>query len=210
MRFRRRASGRRSGKRTVSWCDGLSTFDTNAAGERRYRTLALSPVVTGSNTWAAAVGLVVPSDLTEHGGEDAVVTRIRGSLNFFRGRIDTGAGLAANSYPLRVLVVQTDSTRAGLVMPFDYTTSEGLGRDDILLEHDVIVASTDPGATGTGWDAISFDSGVRHLEVDVKAKRKVQVDRQIMIWFQAALNGAVVQADFSITGALRTLLMRPR
>jgi len=207
MRFRRRAFGRRAGKRTVAWVDGLSGFDSGAA-ERRFRNITFTPVVAGGSTWGAAIVLVNPTDLTEHGGEDAVVTRIRGSLRFLQGRQDSGAGFAAASFPIRVSVVQSDTTRAGLVMPFEFTGSEGLGRDDILWTHDVVVSSVAMNATGTNLEAVSWDG--RMLEVDVKARRKVQVDRQILIWFQTVVNAGVTQLDCLFGGSLRTLVMRPR
>lgn len=209
MRFRRRASGRRAGKRAVSWLDGLNTFNIGG-GEPRWRIIACSPVVPGSLTFGGAITLAGPTDLTEHGGEDAVLTRIRGSLYFFRGRRDSGAGFAANSFQLRVVVCQTDATRAGTIMPFDYCTSEGLGRDDILYNETAIVPSSDPGATGTGFDAIDFSVGGRLLHVDIKAKRKVQVDRQIVIWFQTATPAGTINLDFGIAGSLRMLMARPR
>lgn len=209
MRFRRRAFGRSRGKRSTSWVNGLNTF-TIGGGEPRWRIITCTPVVPGSLTFGGAIIQVGVGDLPEHGGEDAVVCRIRGSLAFFRGRRDSGAGFAANSFQLRVLVVQTDGTRAGTIMPFDYCTSEGLGRDDILYCETAIVPSTDPGVTGTGFDAIDFSNGARRLEIDIKAKRKVQVDRPIVVWFQTATPAGTVGLDFGVVGALRTLMMRPR
>lgn len=207
MRFRRGRSSRARGKRATSWVDGFNTF-VIGGGEPRWRIMTCAPVVAGTLTFGAAVIQVGPADLPEHGGEDAVLTRIRGKLYFFRGRRDSGAGFALNSFQLRVLVVQTDGTRAGLVMPFDYCTSEGLGRDDILYNETAIVSSLDPGAAGTGFDAIDWAG--RSLEVDIRAKRKVQVDRPIVVWFQTATPAGTIGLDFGVAGSLRTLLMRPR
>lgn len=207
MRFRRGRSSRARVKRATSWLDGTNTF-VIGGGEPRWRIITCTPVVAGSLTFGGAIIIAGPADLPEHGGEDAVLARLRGRLFFFRGRRDSGAGDAANSFQLRVVIAQTDATRSGTIMPFDYCTSEGLGRDDIMFCDTVIVPSQDPGATGTGFDAIDWAG--RSMEFDVKAKRKVQVDRNIVIWFQTATPAGTVGLNFAIAGEIRALMMRPR
>lgn len=202
---RRRAFGRRRAKRSVAWIDGFSGFDTTVPTDSR--TLPLSVVLAAApNTWGAAVELVNPTDLTEHGGEDAVLTRIRGRLGFFHGRRDTGAGFANFGFFARMLIVQSDADVARRIMPFDYTTSYGLGQDDILWMKDILVpASGDPwteSSPATG----SFNEYIH--EVDVKAKRRVQKDRPILFWLQTVVGGATA-LDCRFMGGLRALLARP-
>lgn len=206
MRRRRRYAGKR---RTVAWIPGPTTFDagTNASS----RLISLTPLVTGSSIFAASLALTDDTDLSMHGGEDAVLTRVRGRLFFTDGRVNVGAGLAANGFQLRVAVVQTDITPALAVTPLDLTTSAGLGNDNILWHGDVICSSGTTTGVGTGLDALaSAQDGWFKLEVDVRAKRKLQTDRQVIIWFQTVCAAGATGADFRLRGGLRSLLMRSR
>jgi len=205
--MRRRFVRRSARRRTVAWVPGVTTYDPTSAGERRFRLQTLASV-GGTNTWGGAIQVTDDLDLSMHGGEDAVLTRIRGHLFFFRGRRDSGAGFAANAFPLRVVISQSDVLAAGTISPFEYTTSYGLGADNILFETDVIVSSSDPGVAGTGFDAIAWEG--RHIDFDVKAKRKLQSDRHVYLWFQTAAPGGTTAMDFSFVGSLRTLIMRSR
>lgn len=166
-----------------------------------------------ANVFGAAIGLTTDADLSMHGGEDAVFTRCRGRLGFTTGRVDSGAGPAATTFLLRVAIVQADTVVTGggtNTMPFEFVSSNGLGQDDILWTSDVIVSGTSvleaAGATvplGTSMDYV--------LDVDVKAKRKLQSDRQVFIWFQTVFDDVTVtSADFRLWGSLRILLMRSR
>jgi len=203
-RFRRGPGVRR---RTVAWVPGVTTFDQ--AGNASSRLITLTAFVApAAGTFATAIALTDDADLSMHGGEDAVLTRIRGKLFFSDGRVNAGAGLAANSFQLRVGVVQTDISPSLAVTPLDLTTSAGLGNDNILWLEDVIVPSTDTSGVGTAMDNIGWDG--RHLLVDVKAKRKLQSDRQIVIWFQGVPPAGAIGMDFRLRGGLRSLLMRSR
>ena len=71
-RFRRNVK-----RRSVSWIDGITTYDATGVSNR-----LLSLTALGGNVWGVSIGLVIASDLPKHGGEDAVVTRIRGRLGF--------------------------------------------------------------------------------------------------------------------------------
>jgi len=203
--FRRSARRRRS----VAWIPGVTTFDTVAGERSRLITLAALSAAA-PNTWAVAVAVTDDTDLSMHGGEDAVLTRIRGTLFFSDGRIDSGAGLAASGFQLRVSVVQTDITPALAVTPFDTTTSAGLGNDNVLWQGHVVVPSTVTTGAGTGADLIDWQG--RSLELDVRAKRKLQSDRQVVIWFQTVMpgGGGTAGCDFRLRGGLRSLLMRSR
>lgn len=206
-----RRSFRRGRKRSVAWIPGFSTADTSAPSSSRLMSFAV--VAAGfPNTWGSAIQLTVDSDLSMHGGEDAVMTRIRGRLFFSDGRVNAGAGLAANSFQLQALVVQAQVTPSGAggtaAMPTDYTTSSGLGADNILWSDTVIVPSTTTSGVGTNLDNIGWEG--RMLEVDVRAKRKVQSDAHILLWFQMVLAAGSTGADMRVRGNLRMLMMRSR
>jgi len=208
MRFRKRAFGRSRGKRTVAWTPGVTGFDS--AGGTDWRLLTFAPITTGSNIWGAAIQVTNDSDLQLHGGEDAVVQRIRGHLLFTNTQKDAGAGLAAYSAFSRVLIVQTDTTAAGLVMPFEFTSSEGLGRDDILHMQSCVLSQVVDGATQNGLDSLFSVSGLTTIYVDSKAQRKIQSDRHILLWIQTLLPGGTTGFQTRMRGELRTLLKRPR
>lgn len=200
---RRRAFNRRSGKRSVSWVDGFSTTD-DAAGTN-VRTVSLTGPIPGTaHTWSAVSELVGAADLTFHGGEDAVLSRIRGTLIFGTARVNSGAGFAAKSFPLQLVCAQ-HAKQGGAAFNEEFLTTSGLGRDDILWTG-ATWATSDTHAGASTWD---FDQPWR-IEVDVKAKRRVQVDHTIAFYFQTVLPGGTTAADFEVSGFLRTLLMRPR
>jgi len=204
----RRFVSRRGRKRSTSWIASLTSYDSVAATSNRLISLAAVPGAA-ANVWGAVIGLVVPSDLPLHGGEDAVLTRIRGRLGFVEARVNSGAGLAAFGYQIRVVVVQTDWVPPAVVSPFQYTSSAGLGNDNILHMQDVVASPTAIGAVGAGYENMvgNFE---QWLELDIKAKRRLQEDRMIAIWFQTILPGTATGGDFRLLGGLRTLLMRPR
>lgn len=203
MRFRRRAFGRRSGKRSVGWIDGFSCYD-DAAGVAE-RTFALAGPIAGTvSTWGVAVILVVPADLSLHGGEDAVVERIRGTLFFFGARVNSGAGFANTSFPLRVVVAMHEPEAAGTFREA-FTRSVDMGQDRIMWEGETFATSDTHGA-GQVFD---WDQPWR-LEVDVRAKRKVQQDNLVVLYMQTVLPAGTTAAEYKMAGGLRTLMKRPR
>jgi len=209
--FRRRRGFRRSAKRSVAWVDGISCMDGATASTTRTVTFSQTGFSVAT-VWGATIGLVVASDLPQHGGEDAVLSRIRGRLLFLGGRRDSGAGFASAAFPFRLVVAQVASTAAGGATIFsdDFTTSAGLGQDNILYSRDHIWGAPAPGGTGAGFEALNSASE-SWLELDVKARRKVQVNSQIILWFQTlAPSPGTVAIDGQMAGSLRTLLMRPR
>lgn len=205
----RRAFGRRRGRRTVAWLPGLTTYDT--AANVRARLVVLTQVNTAvPNTFGAVIALTTDSDLSQHGGEDAVLTRIRGRLMFTDGGIDVGAGFAANAFQLRVAVMQADVVENGSTMPVDITSSWGLGRDDILWSQDVTVSSVATTGVGTALDSIFFSGSHAFLDIDVRARRKVQSDRHVMLWFQTVAPAGATGIQFYLRGTARLLMMRSR
>lgn len=196
-------------KRTVSWIPGISTYDDALGTSSRLIPLALLPGTV--NTWGVSIGVVFPTDLPAHGGEDAVLTRVVGRLGFIEGRKNAGAGLAAFGFQARVVIAATDFVPAAVGFgpsPFNFTTSVGLGNDDIMFAHDVIVPQVAIGAAGAGYDLLA-GGYERWLEVDVGAKRKCQEDRGVVLWVQTVLPAGTIGADFRLLGGLRSLLMRP-
>lgn len=205
MRFRRRAFGRRGSKRSVAWISGVTGMDPVARAD--HKLLALAPLTTGASVQAAAIQLTADTDLSLHGGEDAVIERIRGRLCLYGGSLNSGAGLVAADFFVRVLIVQSDVTPAGFTMPQDFTTSAGLGADDILWMRDVFVPrSTAVGTAGAPFDTLANE----FMEIDVRAKRKLQSDRQLILWVQTQQAGAVIAAQLLYAGGIRMLLKRPR
>lgn len=198
---RRRFGGRR--RASVAWIPGFSGYDTAVPTNQRTITLASQGAVA-PNTWAVPVALVTPTDLSLHGGEDAVLTRIRGRFMLLNGRVDSGAGFAAATFPVRVVIALAQSDASG-VFSLDYTTAAGLGRDEIIHETEAMVSqavltdSTPSAALGWNW-----------IEIDSKAKRRMQESALAVMWFQTVLPVGTIAADFRYIGGLRTLLKRPR
>jgi len=202
-RFRGRAR-----KRSVAWIPGITTYEPVAGVSNRLVALAPVDVVNLPNVWGASIALVLPADLPLHGGEDCVLTRTVGRLGFMEGRRDAGAGVAAFGYQLRVTIAQTDFTPAATITPWGFTSSVGMGNDDILWEADVVVPNMGIGAAGAGYDTAAGGME-RWLEIDSTAKRKVQEDRVVVVWFQTVMAPGTVSADFRLLGGLRALLKRP-
>jgi len=207
-RFSRSRRGIRR-KRSVAWIPGVTGYDI--AAFQTSRLIPLSQVAAGlyPNVFGAAIGLTTNTDLSLHGGEDAVMTRIVGRLGFTTGRVNAGAGVAATTYLLRCVVAQTDNTDTGSVMPFEYLSSNGMGNDDIMWFRDIIVPGTSvleqTGATPPGGTQTDYE-----LDVDIGVKRKIESNRQLVLWFQTVFDaGTFVAADFRLYGGLRMLMMRP-
>jgi len=204
--MRRRRFGMRRVKRTVAWIPGLSAMNTATPVQSRALTLAQVNAAVAPNTWGAAILLTSDTDLSLHGGEDAVIERIRGRLMFF-GLTQEGAPLGGFA---RVLIAQQDVTPGGQVMPIDYTTSDGLGRDDILFVKDILVSGTTVVANGTGTATETGTLNDFWFDVDVRAKRKIQSGRQLVLWFQMVDQAAGTPGTVTMAGGLRMLLKRPR
>lgn len=207
-RFRGR-SFRRGSKRSVAWIPGFSGMDPLGGTFARFLQLTALGVAA-NNTWAAAVQLTTDTDLSMHGGEDAVLQRIRGNFAFIDGQRNAGAGLVQNSFLLRCCVICVDVPIPGTISPFEYVDSAGLGADNILWMRDMVVPSTALGVTGTGLDAQEYGDGGRFAFVDVKAKRRIQSDRQVFLTMQTVLPAGTTAAQMRLLGHLRILLKRPR
>jgi len=208
--FRRRRSFSRSRKRSVAWIDGLSGFQTATPIQVRVLTFAVVNAAV-PNTYGVAIGLTTDADLSLHGGEDAVIQRIRGRLLLYNGLVNAGAGPVAGSFFVRVVVAQSDITPAGATFPADFTTSAGLGRDDILWTRDLLVSGTAILGNGTGVAAETSTLNDFWFDVDVRAKRRLQSGRQLVLWFQStALAAGTVPVSCTMAGGIRLLMKRPR
>lgn len=199
-RFGRRRFGR---KRSVGWIDGFSCYDDAAGVNERVFALA-GPVAGTAHVWGVAVLLVISNDLFLHGGEDAVLERIRGTLFFHTGRVNSGAGFAVASFPLRVVIAMHEPTPA-LTFPEEFITSPAMGQDRIMWQGETYVTGDTHGA-GQGFD---WDQPWR-LDVDVRAKRKIQQDNLVTLFMQTVLPAGTTAADYKMAGGLRQLLKRPR
>lgn len=208
----RRFRSARRRRASVAWIPGLTTYDTAAATAARARLVSLGVVsALVPDTWGAAIGMTTDTDLSLHGGEDAVIERIRGRLYFSDGAINSGAGLAASAFQLRVVLTKQNITPAGNVMPTDFTTADGMGDDTILWMKDVLVPSVVTSGAGTNIDTVNWEAFM--LDVDVKAKRRLQSGNQLILWFQTVSEsggGATTAIQFVMRGGLRMLMKRPR
>lgn len=208
MRRRRFGFGARGfRKRSVAWIPGFNTFDDSVAIGDASRLLTFTRVETGFQTFGAAVQLTSDTDLSLHGGEDAVFQRGRGRLLLFNGQRNDGGGLAATPFFCRIIVAQTDTTPVGNVMPFRFTSGALLGNDDILWYRDVYCTNA-TGFVDTVNPTITLED--HWFDVDIKARRKLQSDRQIVMWFQAVVPAATTALQCRVVGGIRLLLKRPR
>lgn len=207
--MRRRFTRGRSRKRSVAWIPGFTSFDDLNSVTHRLLTFAAVPNTTA--TWSVAVELTDTTDLSLHGGEDAVIERIRGQLAFTEGRRNAGAGLGANGFQVRVVVYQSliAASAAAGVANDAFTTSDDMGKDNILFMDHTVVSATAIGATGAGFDTMAGGL-MRWMDIDIKAKRRIQVDRPILLTLQTVLPVGTTGADCRMLGGLRMLLKRPR
>lgn len=207
MRFRRRF-GRSRSRRAVAWIPGYSSMDP--INGTFWKTLVFAALPGSVNTWAAAVQLTVDADLSMHGGEAAVLQRIRGMFAFAQCERNAGAGFAANSALCRVCIVTVDVPIPGTIAGFEYVDSAGLGYDNLLWTRDMVLPSTAMGVTGTGLDATEYGDGARWAFCDVKAKRRLKNDRQVFLTLQTVLPAGTTAFQVRFLGHLRILLKRPR
>lgn len=198
----RRARGRmrRGGRRSVAWIPGYSTVDV--AGGTSAVPQALGAVPGSANTYGFGVNLIAQADLAMHGGEDAVVVRILGTLTFFGQQT-----MAAGPVPTfsRVMLTQVDTTGDAQLVR-EYVSSAALGYDDILWCATVGVAGTNLLAAAEPLYGGLSSLGTVHI--DCKAKRKIQADRELFLQYQCVT--ALVPTVVQVAGHIRVLLMRPR
>lgn len=206
-RFVRRLGNR---KRSVAWIPGFSSYDDVNGVSNRLLAFA-GPVPGSTTTWAVAVQLTTDTDLSLHGGEDAVMTRIVGRVAFTDGRKDAGAGLAAFGFQARLVVYQAEAQSAGGGAVFNqiFTTSASMGQDRIMWSRDTVVSPTGIGAAGAGFENMvgQFENWV---DIDIKAKRRIQSDSPIVFQMQTCFPLGTTAADCRMLGGLRMLLKRPR
>lgn len=208
--MRRRGWRPRSRRRSVAWIDGLSGLQT--ATPVQVRTFTFAALAGAANTYAAAVAITTDADLQLHGGEDAVVERIRGRILFYGGR-NTPAGPAAAAMWARLLIVQQDVNAASGIAPIDYTTGVGLGRDNILWSRDILISGTTVIGNGTAAAAETGTLNDYWVDVDVKARRKIRSGEHLFLDLQTVDFSAVAgnePVDALMAGGLRILMKRPR
>lgn len=206
----RRAFRARRAKRSVAWIPGFSTFDDTNGTSNRLLTFAQVPTV--ALTWGVASMLTTDTDLSLHGGEDAVLTRIRGQLGFVEGRKNAGAGLAAYGFQVRVVIALSEiQSGLGAAAPLNdsFLTSNALGQDRIMWSKETVVSPTAIGAAGAGYELMT-GRFTNWLEIDVRAQRKLASDSQVVMYLQTILPAGSTGADMRCIGGLRMLVKRPR
>jgi len=189
----------------VAWIPGVSGLDPSAPAQAK--VLTLTSLSTSTNTYAAALILVNDADLSMHGGEDAVMTRIRGQLWFYGQTYDTG-GPAGTWARLVIALSEVDSS--GNVFPAAYSDGPGLGRDEIMWERDILVTPATILCNGSGTGAETTSLYSARIDVDVKAKRRLDSAKVPVLWYQTVKSGAAVPTAVTYAGGLRMLLRRPR
>jgi len=205
MRRFRRSFARRP-KRSVSWIPGFSGASLTAPSQAR--NFSMTALSTAPNVTAAATILVNDADLSMHGGEDAVITRIRGTLWLY-GAVWDGAAPAGTW--ARVIVALTDVDPSGNVFPAEYMSAQGLGRDEIMWCQDAFVSNTSLPGNGTGANTETGTLPMAcRVDVDIKARRRLQSDQVPVLWFQCVKSGASGVTTLTVAGSLRMLLRRPR
>lgn len=192
----------RRAKRSVSWARGISSWDGTVPIQTRLWTFSAGPIagVRHSSTL-----LVDNTDINEHGGEDTVLERVRGRLVFHIGQTDVGAAL---DFHCLFSIVQLDASATGAVNNLDFTSSEGLGFDQILWQQYFYVSRLNLLTSAVTASSLVGQLGV--VDVDCKAKRKLTRNRLIYIDISTTNEGAVVVGSCRSAGALRVLLKRPR
>lgn len=206
MAFRRaRRFGMRRPRASVAWIPGVSGLDPTAPAQAK--VLTLTSLSTSANTYAAALILVNDADLSMHGGEDAVMTRIRGSLWFYAQTYDS-AGPSGTWARLVIALSEVDSS--GNVFPAAYSDGPGLGRDEIMWERDILVTPATVLCNGSGTGAETTSLYSARVDVDVKAKRRLDSAKVPVLWYQTVKSGAAVPQQVTYAGGLRMLLRRPR
>ena len=183
---------------------GVSGLDPTAPAQAK--VLTLTSMSTSTNTYAAALILVNDADLSMHGGEDAVMTRIRGSLWFYgQAYSDTGHPARGRGWSSRCpkSIRQETSIPRRTAMARAWAGTRSWERD-ILVTPATILCN----GSGTGAETTSLYSA--RVDVDVKAKRRLDSAKVPVLWYQTVKSGASVPTQVTYAGGLRMLLRRPR
>jgi len=199
VRRRFRGGVRRGGRRTVAWIPGYSTNSTGApVGSALQQALALVP---GSpNTYGFGSALVTDADLSLHGGEDAVLVRILGTLTFYNAL--TAAAGAVPGWAR--VTIGLEDTQGDAQQVREWVSGSSLGRDNSMYTETVFVPADD--ALGAGQFGTTILEASLHI--DVKAKRRIKSDSKVFLQFQMVT--PLVPTTVKVAGHLRMLLMRPR
>jgi len=200
MRRAIRRFGGRGRRRSVAWIPGYSTNSVIAPVSSAFAQ-ALALVPGSANTYGFGFALVNQTDLSLHGGEDAVIVRILGRLSFFRCLTAGAAGVTGNFG----VTISMEDTTAGQQAVREWIDSDAYGRDDVMFHDNGWVDGNDWLAGANFSSAVNMRSTI---EFDIKAKRKIQQDRQPFLNWQ--LVTPLVPTTVSVAGHLRMLLMRPR
>lgn len=174
----------------------------------------LSGVAPFNNVQTAAIDVVLQNDMQMHGGEDCVLERMRGRFLLFNARSGVGGTPASvtGGFVVKCVIALTEvvDDTTSLLSPTPFVDSQGLGRDNILWQRDVLVSGTTILGSGSSV-AGEFDTLNDYwFEIDVKAKRRIQENQTIILWFQTVIGALTPNLDFRMVGGLRTLLKRPR
>lgn len=188
---------RRSPRPSVSWVDGLTGFSQSGSGAN-VRTFLLTNTTGPANFRSGVIQLTTGTDLSEHGGEDCVFMGARGRLFL---ALQDGAG-GYLSQPILLTMLLLDINEANNVVSVNTSSSQGLGRDDILWQR------TYQGCGfGIGTNTANLNTAFDAPEIRIKAKRKLQKDRQLFLHMASFI---AADRTLELGGTLRYLMKRPR
>jgi len=155
------------------------------------------------------VELTNAADLAAAGGEDAVVVRVVGTMQFhaLTRPVTNAPGW------LRCALFARARTEPGVALNAqapDLFTVAAQSNENIMWMDDVYTTSDDLGVIGTG-NALGFEMRAV-LKVDTSAKRKLSEDVQLALTIQGSATNAGVAAPTGVrvSGWLRVLLQAPR
>jgi len=196
MRFRRRSKGFR--KRHTNWIPGLNFGESVDAA-----TISLAVGVPTASVNSFTVPLTDDADLSQSGGENAVLTRVVGELRFFAAQYDTTPAPAF----MRWAIFVADDVLGSIALP-DLWQNLALSNENIISSGSVLVPGTN---CLTASNDGQFDEASRWVSIDTSAKRRLDDDHQCYFTMQFVVSP--VHAGAKVTtvqaqGFLRCLLTK--
>lgn len=203
MRWRR-GRGFRRRKRRTNWIPGINF------GEAVQRAAIVMTSVQGlATTTGFSVDLTNAADLASSGGEDAVVVRVVGRLQF------SLLTRSVSNLPgwLRLALVTRQISGAVAInnsVP-DLFSLAGLAQENILWMQEAYCSTTDYELVTSEAQALESNDPGSWIDVDTSAKRRLEEDLALTLTIQGAQTSGGVSAPTGcvVAGYLRVLLQAP-
>jgi len=202
MRWRRRTFARR--KRRTNWIPGINF------GEAVQRAAIVMTSVQGlATTTGFSVDLTNAADLASSGGEDAVVVRVVGRLQF------SALTRSVTNLPgwLRLALVTRQLSGPVAInntVP-DLFSLAGLAQENILWMQEAFCSTADYELVANEAQALESNDPGSWIDVDTSAKRRLEEDLALCLTIQGAQTSGGVSAPTGcvVAGYLRVLLQAP-